>query len=124
MKLRMGFVSNSSSASFLICWRHKTYRPQEKNNMSVKTAIKELFKNKFLDDDIRFKETKEEIAAFAKFIHGKTVRKEDAWFETKECILMMNTLEDFDSRMLKFVTYLSLAHDDFEFYTQVVSDEE
>ncbi len=94
MKIRNGFVSNSSSASFVIKWFIDGDGPQLTDN-PIYDAIKYVFD--YSDDSLR-----EEIERYT------TIDKKRGIFTTHKWISMMNSHSDFGEAMAQFWLALSL----------------
>jgi len=96
MKIRQGFVSNSSSASFVIHWRMKTMG----KDVDVKEAVIRLFDVEYCDirtngeieiSDCQGKEYKKMVER----IIEDTERNFDGSFTTTFFTAMLNHFEDF-----------------------------
>lgn len=96
MKIRSGFVSNSSSASFIVKWR--------KRNASVDPE------GNFMDliDHDSF------LSGFTEEIRDNSVLTDDGWIETSHFTSMMNDMGDFSEYIRNLLMYLAV-NADFEY---------
>jgi hypothetical protein len=114
MKIRAGFVSNSSSASFIIRWREI----EECDSGSIEEAISNLYDLEYKEDDFVNSITKEKIEdkdlmypayRVAKWALENT-KKIDDYYQTEGFTWMMNSYADFPSEMSAFFFALSVSH--------------
>jgi len=96
MKIRNGFVSNSSSASFIIHWRHKGMG----NKISVKEAVARIFGVDYYFDKVTEmvdwtqawnKEAEEKYNNVVEY----TENNNDGSYTTTFFTAMMNSADDF-----------------------------
>ena len=109
MKLRNGFVSNSSSASFIITWQKLNDSASIEeyicamfgvNYDKCSQRIKTEFRSEYVDD--------EDLAIYA-IDHTKELNP--GFFESSDFTSMMNTMADFDHKFLTFASTLHLQRD-------------
>lgn len=122
MKIRTGFVSNSSSASFVIHWRPKT--------MGEKVSLKEALSNiygvtsyKIETDEVNWQDNWDKECQ-PKFEKTKEQTKDngDGTYTTHFCTSMMNTADDFGEVAKSFVFNMML-NDNFHIIdTKLESD--
>ena len=111
MKIRNGFVSNSSSASFIISWKQKistTNDPKEAFGMLAEGDFL------YIDEDGKGDD-------LPSFIEKNTKVKELGVFETEAFTTMMNSMEDFDPRIFVLLAYLA-SNNEFEYSAKIDSD--
>lgn len=102
MKIRLGFVSNSSSASFIVRWKSRNNR-----EMSLEEAIQRM-DDEFLFGESEFGMTKEYIKRVSKDNgNGK--------FTTEFFTSMMNNGDDFGEQAKSFLINI-MTSEDFEIY--------
>ena len=98
MKVRQGFVSNSSSASFIVKWKFKNKNSETKDDVML--ALTELFdlsyfylenKEKGIEDDV----FKEEFAKLADYATFTRYDKKSGIYTTSIWTSMLNTYFDF-----------------------------
>jgi len=94
MKVRQGFVSNSSSASFIVHWRARTFG----NRISLNAAIARVFGVDMKENGEEFdwenawnKESQSKVEEAAR----ATVENADGSFTSSFWTSMMNTPDDF-----------------------------
>lgn len=92
MKIRMGFVSNSSSGSFIIHWRYRNFGER----ISIEEAIKTLYMYSEIPRDLV----------------EKTVQNADGSFTTTFWSIMVNDAGDFGDSAKSFCFYLFADVDD------------
>lgn len=145
MKIRNGFVSNSSSASFIVIWS-----TVDGENMSIDSALGKLFCSSgiFYDDksdkisvwvgdkwegdkfipllDVKEKiENSEQIFDEDEKIYleiMKKTKKNDSKFITTFWTSMFNDARDFGPIASAFIMALSANNQDFDFKVKVVED--
>lgn len=98
MKIRNGFVSNSSSSSFILRWKM-----HYDEDVSIDYALKRLF---------NFAEP--EIAALLEEIKSKTEKIGENTFETKWWICMRNNFSDFGVAAMVIYSMLKFEDEMFE----------
>lgn len=104
MKIRNGFVSNSSSASFIIKWRKKD------SNLDPESNLKELMGGDY-----------EYFRRLVNFVQERSVVTDDGWIETSNWTAMMNALDDFSDDIKSLLMYLAI-NNGFEFEARVEDD--
>ena len=100
MKVRRGYVSNSSSASFIIHWKSRNNR-----EMSLEDAI-EIMKREYFFGEYGM--TKE-------YIEKVTKEDGDGRFTTEFFTSMMNSGDSFGEQAKSFLINI-MTSDDFEIY--------
>jgi hypothetical protein len=112
MKIRNGFVSNSSSASFIVHWRMRTMGKE----VGIKQALSSVFDACVYSDETKdwswddsyfidgYKKTFEEIME-------KTEQNHDGSFTTKFWTSMMNSPSDFGTAATELVMALIVNKD-------------
>jgi len=88
MKNRNGFVSNSSSASFVVHWRFRSFGEE--------VSEEDVFRSLEIED------------AAKNLVREKSERNGDGTFTTRFFTAMMNTYSDFGSAAGDFVLALTL----------------
>ena len=115
MKIRNGFVSNSSSANFIVHWRYRNFG----QNHSLKKILTKLYDidevynelNDSLDWSKSFtKYDKDEISPWIDRILEDTKQNSDGTFTTRFFTSMRNSSRDFGPIAAYFL--LSLAEND------------
>lgn len=108
MKIRNGFVSNSSSASFIVTW--KTKYPNE----TLKETLCHLFGVLYEKENDKYGEYCEEIyekeIALIEWVIKNTNSEESVngtIYTTEDFTSMMNSYLDFDSNMAYFIMALA-----------------
>lgn len=107
MKIRNGFVSNSSSASFIITWKPK---------VSTDNDLKRMFSRLTEGDYLREEKGKDVYS----FVEENTTIESGA-FCTRDFTSMMNSMEDFDPRIFVLLAYLA-TNSQFEYSVLVDND--
>lgn len=98
MKIRNGFVSNSSSSSFILRWKMHYDK-----DVSIDYALKRLFD---------FSEP--EIAALSEEIKNKTKKIDENTFETRWWTCMRNSFSDFGVDAMVLYSMLKFEDEMFE----------
>jgi hypothetical protein len=94
MKIRQGFVSNSSSASFIVHWRIKDFG----KTITTERAVGEIFGVEFKEetDEINWEDTwNKEAKGRVEEIIKQTVTNKDGTFISSFHTYMFNNSEDF-----------------------------
>lgn len=124
MKTRIGFVSNSSSASFIVHWRVRTMGEE----VSLKEALSDLFEAYVYDQDTKdwnwdrqFRV--DEYKAMFEEIDGRTVQNADQSFTTSFWTSMMNSPEDFGHAAMSLVMALTIRKGMAEIIDTKVGDD-
>ena len=115
MKTRNGFVSNSSSASFVVHWRHRDFGKE----IEFREIVQRLRGWAGWDSD---KQKEIEDTDFMDTIVDKTNRNEDGTYTTEFFTGMMNSASDFGTTAQLFVMSL-LCEDEFEMIDYKVDSE-
>jgi hypothetical protein len=100
MKVRRGYVSNSSSASFIIHWKSRNNR-----EMSLEDAIERMEREYFFGE---YGMTKE-------YIEKVTKENGDGRFTTEFFTSMMNSGDSFGEQAKSFLINI-MTSDDFQIY--------
>jgi hypothetical protein len=111
MKIRTSFVSNSSSASFIISWKNKFH-----NYETINEAFSSLFYNK----DIAINNTKENII---EYLCKQTNLLNNGVLQTRFFTSMYNSVEDFGPEFQLFILYLFLNSSFEVIHKELESDE-
>ena len=129
MKRRNGFVSNSSSASFIIHWRIKGFGEE----FSIKEAILKLMDSYryFVEEDKfvpLYKENTENEESIKEKtmmeeIEKDTVKNKDGSYTTTFYTYMKNSMDDF-GEAAKSMTIALVGNDKFEIVDSKVDGEE
>jgi len=112
MKIRNGFVSNSSSGSFIMHWRVKTYG----KDVSVTNAVGRIFNASFKQDsdEISWFDTwNKEMKPVVEEIIRATMKNNDGSFTTSFWTSMVNSPEDFGEAAKSLVMGI-VASEDYE----------
>jgi hypothetical protein len=112
MKTRNGFVSNSSSASFIIHWRMRTMG-EETNIQKALSNLYELYNYDEEKKDFVWDEYNEEFKDRFEGVMKRTKQNADGSFTTDEFIGMLNDYDDFGKNVQSLVFAL-VANDCFE----------
>jgi hypothetical protein len=110
MKVRNGFVSNSSSGSFILHWRVKSLGEE----ISTQRAVGRVFGISSLENgelDWSFSLDREIKPTIDKIIE-KTVQNSDGTFTTTFWTSMVNSEEDFGDEAKSFVMRIFVDSDD------------
>ena len=102
MKVRIGYVSNSSSASFIIHWKSRNNR-----EMTLSQAIKQM------EHDYMFGEA--EYGMTKEYIEKVTKENGNGKFTTEFFTSMMNSGDSFGEQARSFLINI-MTSDDFEIY--------
>ena len=109
MKKRSGFVSNSSSASFIVTWRYKW--PEDSKDKTLLGLMADLFelyydydeeKNSFKLSDHHLKDKAMEVAIWAEKNTSQSSDNTGGTYTTRDFIGMMNSYADFSEEMFCF----------------------
>jgi len=100
MKVRRGYVSNSSSASFIIHWKSRNNR-----EMSLEDAIERMEREYFFG----------EYGMTKKYIEKVTKENGDGRFTTEFFTSMMNSGDSFGEQAKSFLINI-MTSDDFQIY--------
>jgi len=113
MKIRNGFVSNSSSASFIVHWRMRTYGKE----ITAEKAVGKIFGVYFKENEYKIdwdntwnKEAKCKVEEILK----NTEMNNDGTFTSTFFTDMMNSTEDFGAAAKSLVMGI-VANEDNEF---------
>lgn len=124
MKQRNGFVSNSSSASFIVHWRVRSMG----DNYSIARALAKLFDiySSFEDDKFNWEKSEWEASGWKDKIETlieETRRNDDGTFTSSFFTSMMNSPEDFGEAAKSLVMGLVTNYDEFQIIDTKVEDE-
>ena len=106
MKVRNGFVSNSSSASFIVTWKPKELVATKEE--AISTIVDGEYFNSEGDD------------GFLAFLNRNT-KKDHEWYVTTAFTSMKNSMEDFGPHIMLLLGYLN-TKSDFEFFARIDKD--
>ena len=112
MKTRNGFVSNSSSASFIIHWRMRTMG-EETNIQQALSNLYELYNYDEEKKDFVWDEYNEEFKDRFEGALKRTKQNADGSFTTDEFIGMLNDYDDF-GECIQSLVFALVANDCFE----------
>jgi hypothetical protein len=96
MKIRNGFVSNSSSASFIVHWRIKSFGEE----FTVKRALAHLYDlgSSYSIENDEYNFSKYDLERYSKIINAiqsKTKKNSDGTFTSEFYTTMLNSYDDF-----------------------------
>ena len=112
MKIRNGFVSNSSSGSFILNWRMRTFGKEANIQRAVGEAFKVFFKEG--TDEIDWEGTwNKEVQPKVEEVFKNTVKNYDGSFTSTFWTSMANSAEDYGEAAKSLVIGL-VANNDFE----------
>jgi len=124
MKIRQGFVSNSSSASFIVHWRVKDFGEK----FTIKRAFSKLYQVFEYDeekDEIDWEKAKYDVHLKPKleYIEKFTKINADGSFVTNFFTSMLNEPDDFGDVAKSFIMALMVYSDNFQIIDTKVEDE-
>ena len=115
MKIRNGFVSNSSSASFIVKWRpKKDGEAQDSCSLANLEDYLQILLGGYMEEPFR-----EGIVSRTNFIHCSQTGK---WYETCDYTHMMNSVDDFHREILTLYYLLSENKENFEFEHKIIDE--
>ena len=113
MKKRMGFVSNSSSASFVVHWRMRSLGEK----VTIKKALSHLFDISSYDegtDKVNWNDNwTKQYKDVIEYATNMSKLNYDGSFTTLFSTVMMNTYDDFGNEAKSLILAL-VADDDFQ----------
>jgi len=112
MKTRNGFVSNSSSASFIVHWRMRTMG----EDINIKLALSKLYDLYSYDDenkDVVWDEYNEGFKDLFENAVKNTKQNADGSFTTEAFTGMLNDYDDF-GEYVKSLVFAVVADEEFE----------
>lgn len=115
MKIRTGFVSNSSSGSFIMQWRVKTFGKSVSVTNAVGRVFNVFFKEGSDAQEIDWEGTwNKDVKPKVEAVMKATVQNADGSFTTSFWASMVNSPEDFGEAAKSLVMGI-VAHEDGDF---------
>jgi hypothetical protein len=110
MKIRKGFVSNSSSASFICHWKAPEIN-RDGEKQTVDSALLDLFEILDMDKEVFLKEG---IGSVGNSLKRNTEKREDGHMVTKYDISMLNDMMDVPEPMAHLIAALKFREPMFK----------